>query len=96
MHNLFTYSIFVSTYFNTLANKAADGVIQYKKFEYLDIQIDSFEQYYKCVHRKMLHFHTWLTCMDYLGIYIDIFDKEKYEKISDYDYAKNDSYKLLC
>ena len=31
-----------------------------------------------------------------LGIYIDIFDKEKYEKISDYDYAKNDSYKLLC
>ena len=31
-----------------------------------------------------------------LGIYIDIFDKEKYEKISDYDHAKNNSYKLLC
>ena len=30
-----------------------------------------------------------------LGIYIDIFDKEKYEKISDYDYTKNNSYKLL-
>ena len=30
-----------------------------------------------------------------LGIYIDIFDKDKYKKISDYDYAKNDSYKLL-
>ena len=42
----------MSTYFNTLANKAADGVIQYEKFEDLDIEIDSVEQYYKCVHRK--------------------------------------------
>ncbi|KAG1462536.1 hypothetical protein G6F57_013933 [Rhizopus arrhizus] len=64
----------------SIANKAADGVIQYKKFEDLDIQIGSFEQYYKNI----------------LGIYIDIFDKEKYEKISDYDHAKNNSYKLLC
>ncbi|CEJ04062.1 hypothetical protein RMCBS344292_18032 [Rhizopus microsporus] len=31
----------------------------------------------------------------YLG-YISIFLKEKYENISDYDYAKNNSYKLLC
>ncbi|CEG82550.1 hypothetical protein RMATCC62417_16606 [Rhizopus microsporus] len=64
----------------SIANKAADGVIQYKNFEDLDIQIDGFEQYYKKI----------------LGIYIDIFDKEKYEKISGYDYAKNNSYKLLC
>ncbi|KAL4213281.1 hypothetical protein AB4K20DRAFT_1794438, partial [Rhizopus microsporus] len=63
----------------SIANKVADGVIQYEKFEDLDIEIDSVEQYYKKI----------------LGIYIDIFDKEKYEKISDYDYTKNNSYKLL-
>ena len=35
--------------------------------------------------------------MGHLGIFIDIFDKEKYEKkMSDYDYAKNNSFKLLC
>ena len=42
----------MSTYFNTLANKAADGVMQYKKFEDLDTQIDGFQQYYKHVHCK--------------------------------------------
>ena len=49
----------MSTYFNTLANKAADGVIQYKKFEDLDIQIGSFEQYYKYVHCK-----CWIFTLD--------------------------------
>ncbi|PHZ16835.1 uncharacterized protein RHIMIDRAFT_247297 [Rhizopus microsporus ATCC 52813] len=34
------------------ANKTADSVIQYEKFEYLDIQIDSFEQYYTYAHSK--------------------------------------------
>ncbi|CEI94170.1 hypothetical protein RMCBS344292_08391 [Rhizopus microsporus] len=88
----------MSTYFNILANKAADGVIQYKKFEYLDIQIDGFEQYYEYVHSKFALPHLTnlnRTFRKILRIYIDIFDKNT-KKTSDYDYAKNNSYKLLC
>ncbi|KAG1169867.1 hypothetical protein G6F70_000507 [Rhizopus microsporus] len=56
---------------NKKPNKAADGVIQYKKFEYLDIQIDSFEQYYDykllCLSSQLLkeavqyNIKTWST-----------------------------------
>ncbi|ORE19865.1 hypothetical protein BCV71DRAFT_289915 [Rhizopus microsporus] len=60
----------------SIANKAADGVIQYKKFEYLDIQIDR-------------HLGKFLE-------YISIFLIKNTKKTSDYDYAKNNSYKLLC